>query len=128
VSKLWWLAEPAPKRGEGIKFVIKHGGLLVLIKDRRYFVRAVASPVSAQRLELVLYAWRNEDGIYRERVDLYDREARQRYIQEAARECKVRARTIEKDLASLMKHFEEYRDAKIATAFNEKQLSKPLLQ
>jgi hypothetical protein len=128
VSKLWWLVEPAPKRGEGIKFVIKRSGLLALIKDRRYFVRAVASPVSAQRLELVLYAWCNEEEIYTDRVDLYDREARRRYVREAACECKVRARTIEKDLASLMKHFEEYRDAKIATAFNEKQLSKPLLQ
>lgn len=121
MNKLWWLAEPAPKPGEGIKFVVQRDGLLVLIKNRRYFVHVLASPISVQRLKVVLYTWRNEEELYTNRVDLYDQEARQAYIREAARECKLRARTIERDPASFMKQIEQYRDAQIASAFDEKQ-------
>ncbi|MGH9250399.1 MAG: hypothetical protein ACRD0W_12880, partial [Acidimicrobiales bacterium] len=56
-----WLREPAPRLEEGCKFVLKDQELLALIEDRRYRVRAVASPVSSERLELVLYVVRGQD-------------------------------------------------------------------
>lgn len=127
----WWLSEPAPRPEEASKFVIRGDELLALIEDRRYRLRALASPIGPERLELVLYLVRGPDwdkAWHVERVDLYDPEQRQGFVRRAAAECKVETIAIERDLALLIPRFEQCRDALLQHAAEEKQRTDPTLQ
>jgi hypothetical protein len=127
----WWLSEPAPRPEEGCKFIIRGDELLALIEDRRYRLRAVASPIGPERLELVLHLVRGPDwdrAWHVDRVDRYDPEERQRFVRRAAAECQVAPSAIEGDLALLIPRFEQYRDALLQHAAEEKQRTDPTLQ
>lgn len=119
----WWTTEPAPKPGEGIKLVSRRRDLLVMIEDRRYRVRGLASLISQQHLKLLLWLWMGEQRNYWDTVELHDPQQRRDFIVEAAAECKLPADLVERDLAFIVRECERLRDDMLQHAAEEKNRS-----
>lgn len=124
----WWTKEPAPKPGEGRKLVSRGRELLVMIEDRRYRVRGLASIISPQHLQLHLWLWLSEARQYYDAVELYDHEQRRDFIAGAATECELDASLIERDVGVIVHECERMRDAMLKDFAEQKDRNGATLQ
>lgn len=124
----WWITEPAPKPEEGYKFILRKREVLVMFEDRRYRVRPITRVIGPQTLKLHIWLWMGWSRWYSDHIEVYSDEQRQRFVENAAAECKIDPAIIAKDLGVIVRYVEEARDGLLKDLAEQRQSSEPTLQ